>query len=82
MKSNKKSNVIIALIIILIMAITAPDKPSDFGHNNNPSLYKVRKFVVCSVCYAGYHTDKMGVIMGIDEWKPCGFGILGMTFEI
>ena len=79
---KKKSNIIIALISVLIMAVTVPGKPSDFGHSDNPSYYKVRKFLICSICYVGYHTDKMGVIMGIDEWKPCGFGILGMTFKL
>lgn len=82
MKSNKKINIIISLIAIIIMAITAPGKPSDFGHSDNPSFYKVKKFVVCSVCYEGYYTDGIYKAMGYERWEPCGFGILGMTFDI
>lgn len=82
MKSSKKITTIIVLLVLILMAVTAPGKPSDFGKNDNPSFYKVRKFVICSICYVGYHTNPLGEALGIAEWRPCGFGILGMTFDI
>ena len=82
MRHKGKLNIVIALLAILIMVFTTPSKPSDFGKQDVPTFYKVRKFLVCSVCYVGYNTGSLGEALGISRWKPCGFGILGMTFDI
>ena len=82
MEKNKRTNIVIALLFLIVMVITVPDKPGDFDKEDNPSFYKVKKFVVCSVCYEGYYTDGIYKAMGYERWEPCGFGILGMTFDI
>ena len=63
---------IIALLVILIFAVTTPRKVEDFGEESK--YYKVNNYLVFSTCSAHYSNGK--------EWRVHYFGILGFKIKV
>ena len=72
-KKNKKLSYIIALLVIILFAVTTPKTIQDYGKSNS-NFYKVNNYLVFSTCSASYQ--------GGTVWKVNYIGVLGMTFEI
>lgn len=72
-KKSKKLSYIIALLVIILFAITTPKTIQEYGKDNN-RYYKVNNYLIFSTCSASYQ--------GGTVWKVNYIGFLGMTFDI
>lgn len=70
---KKQFRWVIALLVIILFAITTPKTIQDYGQTNNKH-YRVDNYLVFSTCSASY---QMG-----EKWKVHQIGILGMKFKI
>lgn len=64
---------IVALLVVLIFAVTAPKNLEQFGESDI-RYWRVNNYLLFSTCSASYQ--------GGDVWKVHQIGVLGMTFKI